>query len=393
MMHLISTATFAAVSPWVHSPLTFFLMRKSILLAATFVAGLAGFSLSSCRKTEVEEIVNLGYLPPIALPDSLALTYGQKIQLDLPAEYQNLPNVTLALSFKDNAKVKVNASDSLTTLVARAVTVDQATRKVSIDASQLYPTTTTSSTNGVRTPRNYLATLTATSSTGFKQVQSRLKIKVLPAQLNLVEVASTDVIPYAYGIYDNKPLAYTVDYAGLNAANIQLQLEVNGRPDGKVSIANQQVVVAAGAGDPDQKYEWTYDLLPTLTKDGYRVAYRQFRVVLMPKPKFFFGTYYSDYNITVLENRLVLQLGKAFTSKAPTFYPAKYQGTYTLKSIERNGAPFADTAKLFSVDATTGKVSVLANTGSPAGEYKVTLQTQATTGLVLETALTLVMEL
>jgi hypothetical protein len=380
-------------SSWANSPLIFLLMRRSILLAATFVVGLAGLSLSSCRKTEVEEIVNLGYLPPFTLPDSLALTYGQKIQLDLPAEYQNLPDVTLTLSFKDNAKVKVNATDSLTNLVARAVTVDQATRKVSIDASQLYPTTTTSSVNGVRTPRNYLATLTATSSTGFKQVQSRLKIKVLPAQLNLVEVPSTDIIPYAYGIYDNKPLAYTVDYAGLNAANTQLVLEVNGRPDGKVNIAGRQVVVAAGAGDPDQKYEWTYDLLPTLTKDGYRVAYRQFRVVLMPKPKFFFGTYYSDYNLTVLENRLVLQLGKAYTSKAPTFYPSKYQGTYTLKSIEKDGAPFVDTAKLFSVDATTGKISVLANIGLPAGEYKVTLQTHATTGLTLETALTLVMEL
>jgi hypothetical protein len=368
-------------------------MHRSILLAVTFVAGLASLSLSSCRKTEVEEIVNLGYLPPFTLPDSLALTYGQKIKLDLPAEYQNLPDVTLTLSFKDNAAVKVNATDSLTNLVGRAITVDQATRKVSIDAGQLYPTTTTSSVNGVRTPRNYLATLTATSSTGFKQVQSHLKIKVLPAQLNLVEVPTTDVIPYAYGIYDNKSLAYTVDYVGLSTANTHLGLEVNGRPDGKVSIAGQQVVVAAGAGDPDQKYEWTYDLLPTLTKDGYRVAYRQFRVVLMPKPKFFFGTYYSDYNLTVLENRLVLQLGKAFTSKPPTFYPVKYQGTYTLKSIEKDGKPFVDTAKLFTVDAATGRVSVLANIGLPAGEYKVMLQTQATTGLSLETALTLIMEL
>lgn len=98
-------------------------------------------------------------------------------------------------------------------------------------------------------------------------------------------------------------------------------------------------------------------------------------VMLTPVPKFFFGTYYSDYNITVLENRLVLQVGKAFTSKPPTFYPAKYQGTYALKSITKNGAPF-----------------VAPNTVLAAGEYKVTLQTQATTGLALETALTLVME-
>jgi len=356
------------------------------------MAVLAGSSLSSCRKTELEEIVNLGYLPPFTLPDSLALTYGQKIQLDLPAEYQNLPDVTLALSFRDNAAVKVNATDSLTTLVARAVTVDQATRKVSIDAGQLYPSTTTSSTSGVRTPRNYLATLTATSSTGFKAVKSHIKIKVLPAQLNIVEIPTTDIIPYGYGIYDNKPLYYTVDYAGLNATNTQLVLEVNGRPDGKVSIAKQQVVVAADAGDSDQKAEWIYDLLPTLTKDGYRVAYRQFRVVLMPKPKFFFGTYYSDYNLTILENRLVLQLGKAYTSKAPTFYPAKYQGTYALKTIEKDGAPFTDSYKIFSVDAATGKITIAPNTVLAAGEYKLTLQTQATTGLTLETALTLVME-
>jgi hypothetical protein len=367
-------------------------MRISLPIATAVVALLAGLSLSSCRKTELDEVVNLGYLPPFTLPDSLALTYGQKIQLDLPAEYQNLPNVTLALSFKDNSAVKVNATDSLTTLVARAVTVDQTTRKVTIDAGLLYPSTTTSNTYNVRTPRNYLATLTATSSTGFQAVKSRIKIRVLPAQLNLVEVPTTDVIPYAYGIYDNKPLYYTVDYAGLNATNTQLILDVNGRPDGKVGITGQQVVVAAGAGDPDQKSEWTYDLLPTLTKDGYRVAFRQFRVVLMPTPKFFFGTYYSDYNITVLENRLVLQLGKAYTSKAPTFYPAKYQGSYTLKSISKDGAPFVDSAKIFSVDATTGKVSTLANIGLPAGEYKVTVQTKATTGLTLETSLTLVME-
>jgi hypothetical protein len=367
-------------------------MRRSLLSATLLGAALAGAGLSSCRKTEIEEIVQMGYLPPLALPDSLALTYGQKIQLDLPAEYQNLANTKLTLSFKDNAAVKVNATDSLTTLVARAIAIDPATNRLNIDAGQLYPSTTTSNVSGVRTPRNYLATLTATSSTGFKAVKKAVKIRVLPAQLNLAEISTTDVIPYGYGIYDNQPLRYTVDYAGLSAANTQLELEVNGRPDGNVSISGQQVVVAAGAGDPDQKAEWTYDLLPTLTKDGYRVAYRQFRVVLMPKPKFFFGTYYADYNLTVLENRTVLQLGSGYTSKAPTFYPAKYKGTFALKSIERNGVPFTDAARIFSVDAATGKVSALANIGLAAGEYKVTVQTQATTGLLLESALTLVME-
>lgn len=353
---------------------------------------LASLSMSSCRKTELEQITNLGYLPPFTLPDSLTLTYGQQVQLDLPAEYQNRPDIKLTLSFRDNPRGKVNATDSLTALLARAVTVDQATRKVTIDARQLYPTSTTSSSNGVRTPRNYLATLTATSSTGFQPVASHLKIRVLPAELNIAELTNADKIPYGYGIYDNKPLQFTVDYAGLDATNTLLVLEVNGRPDGKVTIDGRHVNVAADAGDSAQKYEWLYDLLPTLTKDGYRVAFRQFRVVLMPKPKFFFGAYYSDYNLTVLQDRVVIQLGKAYTSPAPTFSPEKYKGAFTLKNILKDGQPFSDSRQVFHVDAATGKVSVDPNTVLSEGEYKLTLQTEATTGLKLETALTLVME-
>jgi hypothetical protein len=367
-------------------------MRSRILTAAVLVAATASLGLSGCRKNELETIVNQGYLPPFSLPDSLTLTYGQRLQLDLPAEYQGLPDVTLALSFKDNPRLKLTATDSLTTLLAQAVTVDPAARRVSIDAAGLYPTNAVSATTGLRTPTSYRATLTATSSTGFKAVKSAVKIRVVPAQLTINELPNTDKIPYGYGIYDNKPLAYTIGYAGLSATNTALALHVNGRPDGKVTLAGQQVVVAAGAGDPAQKAEWIYDLIPSLTKDGYDVATRQFRVVLMPKPKFFFGTYYSDYDLTVLENRVVIRLGSAYTSKAPTFYPAKYKGSISLKSIEKDGVAYNDFSKVFSVDATTGKVSVATNPVLAAGSYKVIVQTQATTGLLLETALTLVME-
>jgi len=367
-------------------------MRVRILTAAVLAAATATFGLWGCRKTELETIVNHGYLPPFTLPDSLTLTYGQRVQFDLPAEYQGLPDVALSLSFKDNPRLKLTATDSLTTLLAQAVTVDPATRRVSIDAAGLYPTNAVSATTGLRTPSSYRATLTATSSTGFKAVKSAIKLRVVPAQLTINELPTTDKIPYGYGIYDNKPLAYTIGYGGLSATNTALALHVNGRPDGNVSLAGQQVVVAAGAGDPAQKAEWTYDLIPSLTKDGYDVATRQFRVVLMPKPKFFFGTYYSAYDITVLENRVVIQLGRTYTSKAPTFYPDKYKGTYQLKSLEKDGVAFADPDKVFSLDATTGKVSVAANQTLAAGTYKVTVQTQASTGLRLDTALTLVME-
>jgi hypothetical protein len=249
-----------------------------------------------------------------------------------------------------------------------------------------------SATTGLQTPATYRATLTATSDVGFKAVQSAIKIRVVPASLRIVELPTTDKIPYGYGIYDNKLLAYTIDYTGLNPANTALALHVNGRPDGKIGLVGQQVIVAADAGDPTRKNEWIYDLIPALTKDGYTVANRQFRVVLMPKPKFFFGTYYSDYDLTVLENRVVIRLGSAYTSKSPTFYPDKYKGTYSLKSIEKDGVAYNDFSKVFSVDAATGKVSVVTNPVLSSGSYKVTVQTQASTGLLLETALTLVME-
>jgi len=367
-------------------------MRVRILIAAVLVALGAGLGLSGCRKNEIQEIVNQGYLPPFTLPDSLTLTYGQRVQLDLPAEYQGLQHVALAFSFKNNPKVKLTANDSLTTMLAEAVTIDPATRRVSLDASKLYPTNMLSATTGLRTPATYQATLTATSDVGFKPVESAIKIRVVPAQLNIAELPTADKIPYGYGIYDKKPLAYTIDYVGLNATNTALALHVNGRPDGKISLAGQQVVVAADAGDPAQKSEWIYDLIPSLTKDGYAVANRQFRVVLMPKPKFFFGTYYSEYDLTVLENRVVVRLGMAYTSKAPAFFPDKYKGTYRLKGIEKDGAAYTDFSQVFSVDAATGKVSVALNPVLAVGSYKVTVQTQATTGLLLETALTLVME-
>jgi len=366
-------------------------MRKGIILVGGLLAVLAGPGLTGC-KTELEQVVNLGYLPPFSLPDSLALTYGQQVQLTLPAEYQGRADVRLALSFRDNPRLKLTATDSLTGVLARAITVNQASRRISIDARRLYPTSTLSDHNGVRTPRTYQATLTATSSSGFQPVKSHFTVRVLPAQLNIAELGTADKIPYGYGIYDGKPLYYTVDYAGLDSTNTELGLHVNGRPDGQVALAGRRVVLAADAGDPAKKAEWIYDMLPTLSRDGYRVAYRQFRVVLMPKPKFFFGTYYSSYDLTVLQNRVVIQLGKAYTSAAPTFYPEKYKGSYALKSVEKDGLPYSDSRQVFSVEAATGKVTVAPNTVLAAGSYKLTLQTQATTGLTLETALTLVME-
>lgn len=352
---------------------------------------LASLGLFGCQKEDVIENVNYGYLPPFSLPDSLTLIYGQQVQLDLPPEYSMMKDASFAFDFKANPKVKLNDTDSLITFIRNAVTFNNSTNKVTIDAGKLYPNSMTSTTTSYKTPRVYLATLVATSSAGLQPVRSTIKIRVVPTQLAIKELSATDKIPYAYAVY-NQENRYTVDYAGINSANTLLYLHVNGRPDGKVTLVKDQVVVSADAGDPDKKSEWTYDLLPILTKDGYEVARKQFRVVLLPKPKFFFGTYYSDYDLTVLENRIVMGLGNAYTSKAPTFYPEKYKGTFSLSGIKKDGAAFADANHVFAVDEATGKVSVAANKTLSAGAYEVTVRAQSTTGLVLTAPITLVME-
>ncbi|MBO3271297.1 hypothetical protein [Hymenobacter defluvii] len=326
------------------------------------------------------------------MPDSLTLVYGQTVQLSLPAEYNNLKDATLAFDFKANPRIKLNDTDSLSTFMRNAVTFNSSTNTVTVDAGKLYPNGMTSITTSYQTPRVYTATLVATSTAGFQPVKSTIKIRVVPTQLAIKDLSATDKIPYAYAIYSKQEERYTVDYQGINPANTYLYLHVNGRPDGKVNLVKDEVVVSADAGDPAQKSEWIYDLIPILTKDGYEVARKQFRVVLMPKPKFFFGTYYSDYDLTILENRIVMGLGNAYTSKAPTFSPDKYKGKFSMIGIKKDGAAFTDTQQLFTVDEATGKVSVAANTTLKAGAYEVTVQTQATTGLVLTATFTLVME-
>lgn len=365
-------------------------MYKNYLTKISFVVLVTLISFSACKKEEIA--ASGGYLPSVHFADSTTIVYGNKLNLNLPAEYSSLKGVTFTLDFKGNKNLKVNSTDSLNSFLAKGITIATDQRSVLVNAAELYPNETYSELSGQRLPKVYVVTLNASSSAGFKPVKTTFKIRVIPAALGIQEISSADLIPYGYHLYQETPVNYTVDTKSLITTGTVLVLHQNGYPDGHITLSGKSIVLDKNAGDPLKKAEWTYDLVPALTRDGYDIAYKQFRIVIMNKPKFFFGTYYADYDLTILQNRVVIGLGNAFTSAAPTFSPLKYAGSFKLKRLTKDGVSFADPTGVFSVDKASGKVSVLANTVLSAGTYKFVIEATATTGLVLEAELNLVME-
>ncbi|ACU62267.1 hypothetical protein [Chitinophaga pinensis] len=354
------------------------------------LVGLAIVLFSACGKED--PIVDMGYLPPATLPDSVTVTYGTVKTLNLPDEYKSQPYVNFRLDFTGNTNLKVNTSDSLHTLLAKAIVVDAKEKHIRIDAGKLYPNSNRSELTGVRLPDTYKVRLVAESLTGLKPVRADFTLKVMPAALGIKELSATDPIPYGYSLYSAEGASYTIDYLGLDKAGTNLELHQNGFPDGHVTLQGDKVVLDQYAGDEDRKYEWTYDLVANLQKDGYRVAYKQFRTVILPQPKFIYGIYYPEFDLTIVQNRVVMGLGNAYMSPAPVFNPEKYKGSFRILSIAYGSAPFADTDKLFSVDASTGQVRAAANSSLSAGEYKMTVEVTTTIGIKLTTTFTLVME-
>ncbi|UII27211.1 hypothetical protein LVD15_01940 [Fulvivirga maritima] len=351
---------------------------------------LAILAIFSCN--DDDQVTYNGYLPPIELKDSVVVTYGETLTLALPTEYQEREGTTLTLDFSSNDDLQVNSSETLANLLAEAITINTSENSILIDASEIYPNNVYSEDSDVRLPEVYNVTVNASSEAGLEAVQTSFVLRVNLADLGIVEVSSADEIPYDYALYGTVA-EYSIDYNGLESEGTELDLFFNGRPDGHVNLVEGKIVVDEDAGDENKESEWTYDLIPTLTKDGYMVARKQFRVMLVPKPKFFYGSYYPDLDITVIQNRLVMALGNEYATMIPAFYPEKYRGSFSIKSISKDGNAFEDTEALFSIDEENGRVSVQGNTSLTAGEYTLVVENESsTTDFVLEAELTLVME-
>ncbi|BAV06984.1 hypothetical protein SAMN05421788_102388 [Filimonas lacunae] len=343
------------------------------------------FTIISCKK---EYAIN-GYVAPVSLPDSITAVYGDTLRFALPDDYARNAGITLSLQL-NTPNQKVQATDSLDALIRKAIVLTS--QQMTIRTGLLYPNNMYSATYGNRLPDTYDITLLVATSNGLKGVSKSFKLKVLPASLGIKEINSTDNIPYGYSLYSDAGVKYTVDFSGTDTSKATLELFQNGREDSNVWLSGNQVVINAAAGDPAKKAEWTYDLIPSLSKDGYTIARKQFRAVLLPKPKFFYGTYYADYDLSVITNRVVIGLGNAYTSPAPAFNPAKYKGSFRISSITKDGADFTDTGKLFSVNSSTGAVSVASNSTLTIGNYSLTVEAITTNDISLTATFTLVME-
>lgn len=341
--------------------------------------------ITSCRK---EYTVN-GYVAPVSLPDSVTAVYGDTLGFTLPEDYARIPGISLSLQL-NSPNQKVLAIDSLDVLIRKAITVNA--QQMTIRTGMLYPNNMYSAFYKNRLPDTYDISLLVNTGNGLKGISKSFKLKILPAQLGIKEISGNDNIPYGYSLYSDTSVEYTVDFLKTDTSKTILELFQNGREDNNVWLTGNQVVIAKGAGDPAKKAEWTYDLIPTLSKDGYTIARRQFRAVLLPKPKFFYGTYYAEYDLSVVTNQVVIGLGNAYNSPAPAFNPAKYKGSFNISSITKDGTAFTDTNKLFSVNSSTGAVAVASNGTLTAGSYTLTVEAVTTNNISLTATFTLVME-
>ena len=122
---------------------------------------------------------------------------------------------------------------------------------------------------------------------------------------------------------------------------------------------------------------------------SFRVASTSFRVIFIPKIIFFFGTYYPEYDLTILLNNLHIALSNGYVSAAPALSPETYKSSFAITGIKKDGQVFTDTESIFSINEKTGSVTVKKSTSLTEGAYEISVKALTTTGLEFITTLTL----
>ncbi|MDN3596900.1 hypothetical protein [Zunongwangia endophytica] len=367
---------------------------KSIFLLAGMLLFFAcdsddDFMVDNSKKDEPEKLDPVGYLAPLQIPDTIKLTYGSNFRGSLPEEYQS-QNVHFELKF-ENENIAITTEKTLQDVLPQGIYIDSTANELIMDSQQLYPNKFSSSINGSRLPEAYIITLTANAET-YLPVSKTFYIKIRTASLQIEELDNDLDIPFSYQMYsDAASTAFHISAEDLNLENTQWNLHQNGRPDQKVLLNENVITFAENPGDPEQKAEWTYDLISSLERDGFTLARRQFRVRFIPEIKFLYGMYYPDLDLTISTNRLHIGLHQNYQSAAPQIYPEKYKESFSILSIEKDGNNFDNSEGVISIDAETGKVSVAHNHSLTEGEYIIKIEAQTTTSFTFEAELILVM--
>lgn len=344
-------------------------------------------SLNSCKKDQASTPSPV----EINLPSELSLTFGERDTISLSSALSTAEDLQFKLDFSQTSNIEIDASSKLHDKLAAAITIDAKTNSILINSGMLYPNATTSSSTGQRIPDAYNVLLSAHDAQGTKLGEAQLKLQVREGKVAVKGANNSGDIPFAYVLYNDQGANFELDPLALPTQGSNWAIDANADVRSMVTVNQNSLQFAKGAGDPAQKAEQAYDLSALLQKNGFTVARTAFRVVFIPQIKFFFGTYYADMNLTIYFNLIHIGLSNGYRSSAPTFYPEQYRSTFQLRSVSVDGKPFENTGDIFSVDSQTGVVSVKKDPSLQAGSYKIMLRAISSTGLEFDTDLTLVM--
>lgn len=360
---------------------------KNYTTKLTLVAGVLFATVSACKKDDDRQPTKVS----IDLPASVSLNYGKEADIALPADLLQRSGASFTLDFKGTDNIEIGNGSKLYDKLEKAVTINRSTGKIHIDTRLLYPNGAVSSISGTKIPEEYRITVAISSKDELLEGSQTLSLKVTPAKANVKGLDNTNEILHAYVLYSDKSTTFELEAPDLLTETATWYLPAQGNASSVASVNGNQLLFSATAGDPKQKAEQAYDLFPALQKDGFTVASRQFRVFFIPQIKFFYGTYYPEYNLTQITNLIHIALANGYKSAAPTLYPEKYKSTFSLVSIEKDGQVFDDKDKLFEVNGETGSVIVKPSPVLKEGKYKFIVKALTTTGLTFTTDFTLVM--
>lgn len=322
------------------------------------------------------------------LPSNLSMVYGEQQEISLPSNVLEVSDIELNFDFSQNENIKINNTEFLRDKLSKAITINKESGKIIFNSGLLYANGVVSAANGIKLPESYKIIINANSNKQNFKIAKTIEVKISPAKLTIKGLDSKATIPVAYVIYGDK-------------TNFELESSLNVDADMSWGIENQSTIgkeifintniikYTDNAGDPDKKAEKTYDINPTLFKDGFPVATTTFRLIFIPKIKFFFGTYYPEYGLTILTNNLHIGLSNGYSSAVPTLSPETYKSSFDIVEIKKDGLSFTDVENVFSINDKTGSINVKKNTALTEGAYEITVKAITTTGLEFFTTLTL----
>lgn len=339
---------------------------------------------SSCKKDAQEQDKNV----EINLPSALTLSYGEEKDLDIPAELLSQTDVILTLEFTENENIQINTESKLYDKLAKAITIDRSQGKVRVNSNLIYPNSSVSSVTGQKLPGNYKITIIASSANKTQLGKQTVAITVTPAKFNIKGADNKADIPFAYVLYNDAGATFELEPGTLSLEGASWYLDAKGA-DGVVSLSGNKIQFKGTAGDPAKKAEQAYNLELGLRKDGFNIASSSFRVIFIPQIKFFYGTYYPEYDLNIVVNQVHIALSNAYVSAPPVLYPENYKSSFRVTALEKDGEAFEDKDGVFEFNDKTGGITVKKNTTLTAGSYKFSVKAITTTGLEFSATMTL----